>query len=429
MATFEIIRNPQVQDYKILTKRPEINYSEMSQLIIGIFDDVRLYGDAAVKKYTTLYDKVNLSEIEISYQDYEADIKSIPDELKSAIKTAYDNIYEFHKRQLSEIIEVETMPGVLCRQISVPIEKVGIYVPGGTAPLFSSILMQTIPAKLVGCDEIFMCTPPSKSGKIDPILIYCARLCGVDAVYAVGGAQAIAALTFGTESIKPVFKIFGPGNQYVNAAKQISINYGVAIDMPAGPSEVLIFADKTGIPSFIAADLLAQAEHGPDSQVVFVSLSDELSVSVISCIEEQITALPRANTAGQALQHSRFIVYDDEVAAFDFINAYAPEHLIIACEDSEKYIPFIKNAGSVFLGNFTPESAGDYASGTNHTLPTNGWAKSYSGLNVDAFSKKITFQQISEDGLKGLGQAIIQMAEAEKLQAHANAVKIRLKKL
>jgi len=350
----------------------------------------------------------------------------LPIALQQAIQAASQNIKRFHQTQFNEVVKVETQPGVTCWQKAVPIEKVGLYIPGGTAPLFSTVLMLAIPAQLAGCDEIVICTPPDTYGNINPAILFAAELCGVNTIYKIGGSQAIAALCQGTESVPVVNKIFGPGNQYVTAAKQKAVELGTAIDMPAGPSEVLVFADDSGKASYIASDLLAQAEHGVDSQVVFVTTNQDLIIEVQKEVKKQCTMLPRKEIATMALSQSHLIFITEDQQAFDFINEYAPEHFIISSDHANDYIPMIKNAGSVFIGNFTPESAGDYASGTNHTLPTNGHAKAFSGVNLDAFMKKITFQEINEEGLKGLGQTIIAMAEAENLKAHANAVRIRL---
>ena len=422
----QVFIHPPDEQYSLLCKRPEIDHVLLSTGIQTVFNEIHRNGDIALLKYTEKFDGVKLNSSVYDTKNIDPESLPISDELKQSISTAYKNIHAFHKAQKSDSLIVETMPGIVCSQQTLPISRVGIYIPGGTAPLFSTVLMLSIPAQLAGCEEIILCTPPNKSGDIHPAILYAALICGIKEIRLVGGAQAIAALTFGTPEIPAVDKIFGPGNQYVTAAKQLAQNYGVAIDMPAGPSEVLIFADNTATPSFLAADLLAQAEHGSDSQVILVTENEELVTLTLIEIEKQLIQLPRRELVKQALIHSKAIVVENPVKAFEFVNRYAPEHLIIASDEAEKYVPFIRNAGSVFLGNFCPESAGDYASGTNHTLPTNGWARSYSGVNLDAFCKKITFQSITEDGLKGLANTIITMAEAEELQAHANAVKVRL---
>jgi histidinol dehydrogenase len=351
----------------------------------------------------------------------------VPDELKEAIQQAKSNIEKFHSAQKEEIKEIEIMPGITCRRRSVAIEKVGIYIPGGSAPLFSTVLMLAIPAQLAGCKEIVLCTPPLKDGSIHPAVLYAAKRCGVRKIFKAGGAQAIGAMAYGTESIPKVFKIFGPGNQFVTCAKQLVQNENVAIDMPAGPSELLIIADDTAVPEFVAADLLSQAEHGPDSQVVLVTVSEKLAEKVQLAIAEQINNLPRKEIADQALNNSKIILLETLEEAIEFSNLYAPEHLILACENADALSPQIVAAGSVFIGNYSPESAGDYASGTNHTLPTNGYAAMYSGVSVDSFVKKITYQKLSKAGLQQIGRTVELMAEAEGLKAHANAVSIRLK--
>ncbi|MBK7804861.1 MAG: histidinol dehydrogenase [Saprospiraceae bacterium] len=425
----EVIIHPKAGQFPSLCKRPEIDHVMLSTGIQTVFNEIKRNGDEALLNYTEKFDGVKLQSS--IYDITSKDAASIPisDDLKQSITIAYHNIKKFHLAQKSNSLLVETMPGIVCKQHSLPINKVGIYIPGGSAPLFSTVLMLAIPAKIAGCKEIILCTPPTSSGDIHPAILYTALVCGITEIRLAGGSQAIAAMTFGTNEIPAVDKIFGPGNQYVTAAKQLAQNYGVAIDMPAGPSEVLIFADNTATPAFLAADLLAQAEHGGDSQVILVTESEKIVQDTLAEIEKQLATLPRKTIAKQALGHSKAIVVENTVSAFEFINAYAPEHLIIASDHADKYIPLIRNAGSVFLGNYCPESAGDYASGTNHTLPTNGWARSYSGVNLDAFCKKITFQSITEDGLKGLAKTIITMAEAEELQAHANAVKVRLNQL
>jgi histidinol dehydrogenase len=423
------IIEPSASQYAELCQRPSIDQALLTAGIQTIFNEIKRNGDAAVRNYTEKFDGIRLPSSVLGLDGISLETIDISSDLKDAIKTAYANIYKFHEAQKPADIEVKTMEGITCSLRSVPIEKVGIYIPGGTAPLFSTVLMLAIPAQIAGCSQVILCTPPDKFGNIHPAILYAALLCGIQEIRLVGGAQAIAAMTFGTKEIPAVAKIFGPGNQYVTAAKQLAQNYGVAIDMPAGPSEVLVYGDATSVPAFMAADLLAQAEHGSDSQVMLV-LSDEQKLEeTLVEIEKQIEDLPRKSIAKQALAHSKAIVIEDVNSAFEFINQYAPEHLIIASDKPSDYIPYIKNAGSVFLGNYCPESAGDYASGTNHTLPTNGWARSYSGVNLDAFTKKISFQSITKEGIQSLGKTIITMAEGEQLHAHANAVKVRLAKL
>ncbi len=423
------IFEPSASQYAELCQRPSIDQALLTTGIQTIFNEIKRNGDAAVRNYTEKFDGICLPSSVLDLNGISLESINISIDLKEAIQTAYANIYKFHEAQKTVDIEVKTMEGINCSLRSVPIEKVGIYIPGGTAPLFSTVLMLAIPAQIAGCGQVILCTPPDKLGNIHPAILYAALLCGNQEIRLVGGAQAIAAMTFGTKEIPAVAKIFGPGNQYVTAAKQLAQNYGVAIDMPAGPSEVLVYGDATSVPAFMAADLLAQAEHGTDSQVMLVLSDKEKLEETLMEIEKQMEDLPRKSITKQALAHSKAIVIADVNNAFEFINQYAPEHLIIASEKPSDYIPYIKNAGSVFLGNYCPESAGDYASGTNHTLPTNGWARSYSGVNLDAFIKKISFQSITKEGIQSLGKTIITMAEGEQLQAHANAVKVRLAKL
>ncbi len=421
--------NPSKEQWADITKRPTASYEDLYPLISEIFSKVKHSGDEALFGYTENFDKVKLDTLSISKKELDEAEKLVDPTLKIAIQKAKQNIESFHQAQKTKPIRVETMPGVVCEQRKVAIEKVGIYIPGGSAPLFSTVLMLAIPAKIAGCESITLCTPPNQFGKVDPAILYTASLCGVNQLFKVGGAQAIAALTNGTQSIPAVDKIFGPGNQFVTVAKQFATQQGVAIDMPAGPSELLVFADDTCMPEFVAADLLSQAEHGPDSQVVLV-LSD---ISKLKRIEEEIKIqlgnLPRKEIAIKALENSRVILFEDRVKAAEFINSYAPEHYIIASEKPEDMVALVKNAGSVFIGNFTPESAGDYASGTNHTLPTNGFARQYSGVNLDSYTKAITFQKVSAQGIRDLGPVVEQMANAEQLKAHENAVTLRLKHL
>ena len=413
---------------KLLT-RPTKTVEDIESTVTEIFKEVSLKGAAAIEKYTLLFDGVTISEILVSPTEINSAILGVSDELKKAIQVAKNNIETFHKAQKTRKVRVETTKGVTCWQEKRPIQQVGLYIPGGTAPLFSTVLMLAIPAKIAGCKEIVLCSPPNKNGVINPAILYAANLCGVTKIYKVGGIQAIAGMTFGTENIPKVSKIFGPGNQFVTVAKQLATKYGVAIDMPAGPSELLIVADDTANAAFVASDLLSQAEHGTDSQVILVSVSKKLINNVIIEIERQLDDLPRKDIAEQALKNSKLIYVQNTKVALEFINKYGPEHFIIATKNEDYFSKKIQNAGSVFIGNYTPESAGDYASGTNHTLPTNGFSKAYSGVNLDSFQKSITFQKISKDGLQNIGETIEVMAAAEGLQAHKNAVSIRLKEL
>lgn len=402
---------------------------ELDDLVRGVLNDVRNQGDEAVVQYTKKFDKANLNDFRVSKAEVAAAEAALSQELKEAILLAKENIESFHRQQRTSVSIVETMPGVKCWRRSVGIEKVGLYVPGGTAPLFSSVLMLGIPAVIGGCREIVLCSPPNEQGALHPAIIYAAEKVGISKIFKIGGIQAIGAMAYGTETVPRVYKIFGPGNQYVTAAKQMVSLEGTAIDMPAGPSEVLVCADETADPAFVAADLLSQAEHGVDSQVVLVAFDQDFVRQVQGAIEVQLAQLPRKEIARKALENSIAIIMDKTSEALDLINAYAPEHLILSVKDVESLAEAVINAGSVFLGNFTPESAGDYASGTNHTLPTNGFARAYSGVSVDSFVKKITFQQISESGLQKLGPAVEAMAAAEELQAHKEAVSIRLSRL
>ncbi|UOU97598.1 histidinol dehydrogenase [Chryseobacterium daecheongense] len=418
---------PSKDQWAELTQRPVLQKQEISETIANIFSLVETNGDAALLELSKKFD-AEINNISVSKEEIERAYEMINEDLKKAIQQAKENISVFHASQKEEVQKIETTKEVICWRESRAIEKVGIYIPGGTAPLFSTVLMLAVPAQLAGCKEIVLCTPPDKNGNINPAILYAAQLCGVTQLFKVGGAQAIAAMTLGTESIPQVYKIFGPGNQYVVAAKEYAQQYGVSIDMPAGPSEVLVIADEKAVPSFCAADLLSQAEHGSDSQVIFLTTSLSVLNETIREIDEQIKLLPRNEMAQQSLSNSHFILLDTIEKAIEFSNLYAPEHLILATENFEKYIPDIQNAGSVFLGNYSCESAGDYVSGTNHTLPTNGFAKNYSGVSLDSFVKKITFQYVSKKGLKNLGKTIEIMAQAEGLAAHKNAVTIRLKK-
>ncbi len=423
------IYNPDKKDWRKLLKRPTQTVADIEATVNSIFNEVADDGDVVLKKYTEKFDGVSVDNLLVATEEIDEAKGLVSKELKNAIALAKKNVEAFHAAQKTDKVEVETANGVLCWQEKRPIQKVGLYIPGGTAPLFSTILMLAIPANIAGCKEVILCSPPNKEGKIHPAILYVANLCGVTKIFKVGGIQAIAGMTFGTESIPRVYKIFGPGNQYVTVAKQIATKHGVAIDMPAGPSELLIVADDTANAAFVASDLLSQAEHGVDSQVILVSTSKELILLVEQEIVKQLNGLSRKAIAEKAIANSKLIYVDDDKTAIDLINEYGPEHYIVCVANEEKYINNIENAGSVFIGNYTPESAGDYASGTNHTLPTNGYAKQYSGVNLDSFMKSMTFQKISETGIQEIGRAIELMAEAEGLQAHRNAVTLRLKSL
>jgi histidinol dehydrogenase len=423
------IINPRREDWSSLLQRPTQKVENIESTVNQIFEDVKRHGNDAISKYTELFDGVTLQSNIVSAEEIEMASNLVSNELKSAIKLAKSNIEKFHQAQKTDKVKVETSKGVICWQEKRPIEKIGLYIPGGTAPLFSTVLMLVVPAKIAGCKEIVLCTPPNKEGKVANEILYTAKLCGVTKIFKVGGIQAIAGLTFGTKSIPQVYKIFGPGNQFVTVAKQLATKFGVAIDMPAGPSELLVVADNSANASYVASDLLSQAEHGTDSQVILVSTSKNFIAHVEIEIVNQLNKLPRREIAEQAISNSKLIFMDNKVEAMDLINDYAPEHFIICTENNEFYMDNLINAGSVFIGNYTPESAGDYASGTNHTLPTNGFSKVYSGVNLDSFTKSITFQKISKVGLKNIGNTIEIMAEAEGLQAHKNAVSIRLKDL
>ncbi len=423
------IINPDRETWPGLAQRPAADLNELNSLVDQIFKEVEQDGDIALKKYTAQFDQVDLQAFAVNSEDLAKASKAISDQLKAAMQLAKSNIEKFHSAQRESVKVIETTPGVECWRESRPVEKVGIYIPGGTAPLFSTVLMLGVPAKLAGCKEIVLCTPPDKNGNIDPAILYVAQLVGITSIYTIGGIQAIAALTFGTETIPKVEKIFGPGNSYVTAAKQMAQKYGLSIDMPAGPSEVLIIADKTANPAFVAADLLSQAEHGIDSQVILLSDEESIIDQTLTEIINQAGALPRKEIIEKALSNSKAIKLNSLADCLDFSNLYAPEHLILATDRAREFIPQISQAGSVFLGNYSCESAGDYASGTNHTLPTNGYARNYSGVSLDSFVKKITFQELSREGIQNIGPAIELMAEAEQLMAHKNAVSIRLKAL
>jgi histidinol dehydrogenase len=419
--------NPLVEEWPQLTKRPTATYESLEPLVASVFDAVKANGDQAVKAFTAQFDGVQMSDLKVTKQEFKEAREKVPIELKKAIQHAKDNIECFHRAQLTKTVRISPQSGVDCWQEKKPIEKVGLYIPGGSAPLFSTLLMLAIPAKIAGCKEIVLCSPPTKEGTLPAEVLYASELCGVENIYKVGGIQAIAAMALGTESIPKVYKIFGPGNQFVTVAKQWAIRHQVAIDMPAGPSELLVMADASANPEFIAADLLSQAEHGKDSQVLFVTTHKPLLNKVAAAVEKQLKNLPRSAIATAALDNSKALFFEQENQAIKFINEYGPEHYILCVENESLYLEHLVNAGSVFVGNYTPESAGDYASGTNHTLPTNGYARQYSGVNLDSFMKAITFQKISKDGIQSLGKTIELMAAAEGLEAHKNAVTIRLK--
>lgn len=423
------IKKATKSDWQTLMKRPTIDNEKISLQVKSILDQVKEEGNKALFRLTKKFDKANLDKLIVSSQELKDASNYVSNELKDAIDLASKNIYEFHNAQKELVQKIETLPGVSCWRESIAIQKVGLYIPGGTAPLFSSILMLAIPAQIAGCQEIVLCTPPNIDGDINPVILYTASLVGITKIYKVGGAQAIAAMAYGTETIPQVYKVFGPGNQYVTKAKELIQQDGVAIDMPAGPSELLIIANDTCVPKYVAADLLSQAEHGVDSQVILLSDSEQVIESVIKELKLQLQFLPRQEIASQAINNSQAILLKDMDECFEFSNFYAPEHLILAMEEADTYCSKIKNAGSVFIGNLSCESAGDYASGTNHTLPTNGFARNYSGVSLDSFVKKITFQKIEIEGIKNIGPSIEIMAEAEQLFAHKNAVSIRLNDL
>jgi len=422
----QVFKEPIKKDWPSILARPQFDAAPLEAKVREILLAVKQRGDAAISAYTLAFDNVALSNFKLSAEKLEAAEKALTPSLKTAIQLAKVNIEVFHQGQIQKEERIETMPGVWCWRKSVGIEKVGIYIPGGSAPLFSTVLMLGIPAKLAGCKEIILCTPPNEKGEIDPAIIYAASLVGVTAIFTIGGVQAIAALAYGTDSVPKVYKIFGPGNQYVTAAKQMIQEEGVAIDMPAGPSEVCVYADETSIASFVAADLISQAEHGADSQVILIANSIDIVDQVQKELDMQLALIPRKELATIALAHSKAIVIENTEEAIAMINEYAPEHLILSIDNAAQVAEKIMNAGSIFIGNFSPESAGDYASGTNHTLPTNGFAKAYSGVSMDSFVKKITFQQLTERGLENIAPTVIEMATAEGLQAHSKAVELRV---
>lgn len=424
----KIIEYPQHKDWKTLLSRPALDNSSLTETVTAVLDDIKSRGDAAVKEYELKFDKVQLDSLQVSESEIAEAETLVAEELKNAIRLAKSNIEKFHAAQDHELPRIETMPGVTCWQKTMPIEKVGLYIPGGTAPLFSTVLMLAVPARIAGCKEIVLCTPPAKNGKVHPAVLFAAKVAGVSKIFKIGGVQAIGSMAYGTESVPKVYKIFGPGNQYVTAAKQRVSLKDVAIDMPAGPSEVEVIADETANPSFVAADLLSQAEHGVDSQAVCITTSKDLAEKVLAEVERQLQLLPRKEIAEKSVANSKIILVKDLEEVIDVTNEYAPEHLIISTSNYMQIAERITNAGSIFLGHLTPESAGDYASGTNHTLPTNGYAKAYSGVNLDSFRKKITYQEITPDGLQRIGNAIEIMAENEQLFAHKNAVTLRMNK-
>ena len=421
--------NPSPKTWPALSQRPQVELEFLENTVKNILARVQRSGDEALREFTNKFDKTDINTLEVSQQEIDEVIKTVPADLKAAIQTAAGNIEKFHAAQKQTLTPVETMPGVTCWRKAVPIQKIGIYIPGGSAPLFSTVLMLGIPAKLAGCEEVILCTPPDTTGSINAAIIYAAQLTGITKIFKVGGAQAIAAMAYGTESIPKVYKIFGPGNQYVTKAKQLVSQLGVAIDMPAGPSEVLVLADETADAAFVAADLLSQAEHGEDSQVMLVVTDEKLIATIQSEIEKQLSTLPRKSIAEKSLLNSKVLCFNSIETALDFTNEYAPEHLIINTRDADTIANKIINAGSVFIGNYSPEAIGDYASGTNHTLPTNGYAKASAGVSLESFIRYITFQKLTEDGLKVLGPVVEKMAEAEQLTGHKQAVSIRLKSI
>jgi histidinol dehydrogenase len=420
------IYNPKQSNWSSLLERPTKTVNDIEATVKEIFAAVHSKGDEAIQQYTAQFDGITLDAIQVSEVEIQTAIAAVDDDLKAAIELAKFNIEKFHQAQKTNPVSVETTEGVQCWQEKRPIQKIGLYIPGGTAPLFSTVLMLAVPAAIAGCKEVVLCSPPDKNGKLNPAIVYTANLCGVTQILKVGGIQAIAGMTFGTTTIPKVYKIFGPGNQYVTVAKQLATQFGVAIDMPAGPSELVVVADDTAVPAFVASDLLSQAEHGVDSQVILVSTSKDMIQAVEQEVQIQLDVLPRKAIAKKAIANSKLIFVDNKETALDLINEYGPEHFIVCTEDNDFYVDNIDNAGSVFVGNYSPESAGDYASGTNHTLPTNGYAKNYSGVNLDSFMKLMTFQKISKTGIRNIGKAIEIMAEKEGLQAHKNAVTLRL---
>ncbi len=425
----KVFESPSRESWQSLTERPQLELGFLESAVRNILNRVKKSGDTALRELTAQFDKISIARFQVSESEISEAVQSLKPSLRSSIETAAANIAKFHSAQKRDVQEIQTTEGVVCWRKPVAIEKVGIYIPGGTAPLFSTVLMLGTPAKLAGCKEVVLCTPPDKNGKINPAILFAAKLVGVTKIFKIGGAQAIAALTYGTESVPSVYKIFGPGNQYVTKAKQLVTEEGVAIDMPAGPSEVLVLADNTSNPKYIAADLLSQAEHGEDSQVVLVLLESSLKEKILNEIDRQLASLPRKAIAERALANSRIVTFKNLQEAVAFVNTYAPEHLIINTNDPESVASQVVNAGSVFLGNYSPEAVGDYASGTNHTLPTNGYAKAYAGVSLESFMKYITFQKLTREGLKNLGPIVEEMAEAEELIGHKMAIRVRLEDL
>ncbi len=425
----EIIRYPQREDWAEIVKRPVLDVSQLNDTVASVLNDVKCHGDVAVLSYEEKFDHVNLSTLAVTEEEIDEAEQLVPAELREALILAHANIQKFHESQRFEGEKIETAPGVTCWQRSVPIEKVGLYIPGGTAPLFSTVLMLATPAKIAGCKEIVLCTPPNREGKVHPAILVSARIAGVSKIFKAGGVQAIGAMAYGTESVPKVYKIFGPGNQFVMAAKQQVSLHDVAIDMPAGPSEVCVVADANSNAAFVAADLLSQAEHGVDSQVLLITTSEEKLLEVKAETERQLQLLPRKEMAARTLENSKFVLVANTTEAIDLSNAYAPEHLILATDNYEQLAQQVVNAGSVFLGEYACESAGDYASGTNHTLPTHGYATAYSGVNLDSYNRKITFQHLTEQGIRSIGRAVELMAENEQLDAHRRAMSIRMKEL
>ena len=421
----KIYKYPSREEWKELTERPHLDVSQLNSTVADVLKNIRKNGDKAVKEYEEKFDHASLETLAVTAEEIESALKEVPAELLESLRLAHKNIETFHKAQQFVGEKVETAPGVTCWQKSVPIERVGLYIPGGTAPLFSTVLMLATPAKIAGCKEIVLCSPPTHNSTIHPAILAAAHIAGVNKIYKVGGVQAIGAMAYGTESIPKVYKIFGPGNQYVMAAKQQVSLHDVAIDMPAGPSEVCVIADDSCRPEYVAADLLSQAEHGTDSQVLLITTSQKVLDNVVEELEKQLEALPRKEMAQKSLDNSKLVLVDNTTTAIELSNEYAPEHLIIATADYEQLAEKVVNAGSVFLGNYACESAGDYASGTNHTLPTHGYAKAYSGVNLDSYNRKVTFQHLTEKGIESIGKAVETMAQYEQLDAHRNAMKIR----
>ena len=421
-----IIRYPKREDWASITERPQLDTSTLNATVSNILGDIKANGDEAVRKYEEMFDHVRLDSLAVSENEIEEAWNSVPTEIRQSIELAHANISSFHEAQHFNGVKVETAPGVTCWQKSVPIEKVGLYIPGGTAPLFSTVLMLATPARIAGCREIVLCTPPDRNGNVNPAILVAARVAGVSKIFKTGGVQAIGAMAYGTESVPKVYKIFGPGNQYVMAAKQQVSLHDAAIDMPAGPSEVCVVADNSCDAAFVAADLLSQAEHGIDSQVLLISTSEEFIQKVEREIESQLALLPRKDMAAKALENSKFVLVADDDEAMDFANTYAPEHLILPSDNFDTLAAKVINAGSVFLGRYACESAGDYASGTNHTLPTHGYALAYNGVNLDSYNRKITFQHLTREGVQSIGKAVVVMAENELLEAHANAMRVRM---